>query len=102
MTTSIDSLEGGETSKETRRLAPEVLGASAAFMVSTDSIESSSTNTRATASMLSSFYSQGSETLVADDELEHDNDHGSTRRLLLEQGSLPIEDSDESVTYCSL
>ena len=101
MTTSIDSLEGGETSKETRRLAPEVLGASAAFMVSTDSIESSSTNTRATASMLSSFYSQGSETLVADDELEHDNEHGSTRRLLLEQGSLPIEDSDESVTYSS-
>ena len=101
MTTSIDSLEGGEASKETRRPAQEVLGASAAFMVSTDSIESSSTNTRATASMLSSFYSQGSETLVADDELEHDNDHGSTRRLLLEQGNLPIEDSDDSVTYSS-
>ena len=101
MTTSIDSLEGGETGKEGRVPAQcqEVLGATAAFMVSTDSIESSSTNTRATASMLSSFYSQGSETLVADDELEHDNDSGSARRLLLEQGSLPIEDSDDSATY---
>lgn len=77
----------------------EVLGATAAFMVSTDSIESTSTNTRATASMLSSFYSQGSETLVADDELEHDNDSRSARRQLLEQGSLPIEDSDDSATY---
>ena len=99
MTASLDSLDGAGC-QELVRQRETVCGA-AALLASTDSLESSSTNTRATASMLSSFYSQGSQTLVADDELEHDNDNGSTRRLLLEQGSLPIEDSDESVTYSS-
>ena len=108
MTTSIDSLEGGETSKEgsmpaVRGKFHEVLGASAVFMTSTDSIESTSTATRATASMLSSMYSQGSETFVADDELEHDNvsdtDSRSARRFLLEQGNIPIDDSDDSATF---
>merc|ERR1712062_890161 len=79
----------------------EAVGGAAALLTSTDSLESGSTNTRATASMLSSFTSQGSETLVADDEFEHDNseDSRSLRRLLMEQGNLQIEDSDDSATY---
>lgn len=93
MADSVDSLDGDET-KPTD-------GAGAVLLVSTDSIESTSTATRATASMLSSFTSQGSETLVADDEFEHDNseDSRSLRKLLLEQGNLQIDDSDDSATY---
>ena len=90
MTESVDSLEGDQK-------APD--GATV-LLLSTDSIESTSTATRATASMLSSFNSQGSETLVADDEFEHDNseDSKSLRKLLLDQGNLQIEDSDDSAT----
>ena len=102
MTASMDSLEGAgsheaSTSKR-REVAAE--GASA-LLTSTDSLESTSTNTRATASMLSSITSQGSETLVADDEFEHDDnsDSRSVRRYLMEQGNLPLDDSDESLTY---
>merc|ERR1719242_1847992 len=93
MTESVDSLDGDEKPAE---------GAAAAMLLlSTDSIESTSTATRATASMLSSVTSQGSETLVADDEFEHDNseDSRSLRKLLMEQGNLQIEDSDDSATY---
>jgi hypothetical protein len=51
--------------------------------------------------MLSSITSQGSETLVADDEFEHDDnsDSRSLRRMLMDQGNLPLEDSDDSLTY---
>jgi hypothetical protein len=100
MTASMDSLEGAAGCSEGAGRATAVAGA-AALLASTDSLESSSTNTRATASMLSSFTSQGSETLVADDEFEHDDnpDSRSVRRHLLEQGNLPLEDSDDSLTY---
>ena len=108
MTTSIDSLEGDSTSKDTgaekkvKLSEHELMGASAVFMTSTDSIESTSTNTRATASMLSSVTSQGSETLVADDELEHDvvsEESRLARRYLLDQGNIHIDDSDDSATF---
>ena len=106
MTTSIDSLEGdkgrpGEL-KTHVTLSHDLMGASAILLTSTDSIESTSTNTRATASMLSSVTSQGSETLVADDEFEHDynsEECKSARKYLLDQGNLPIDDSDDSATY---
>merc|ERR1711963_638643 len=99
MSSSVDSLEG-EQSKPAGSHKPTD-GAASMLLLSTDSIESSSTNTRATASMLSSFTSQGSETLVADDEFEHDNseDSRSLRKMLMEQGNLQIEDSDDSATY---
>merc|ERR1719189_1621850 len=107
MTTSVDSLEG-ESSKgkmqEARSsgLPPDLMGASAVLLTSTESVESTSTNTRATASMLSSVTSQDSETMVADDEFEHDNvsEHSrSVRKYLLDQGNIPIDDSDDSTTY---
>ena len=99
MSSSVDSLEADQTNPP--RPVKPTEGAASMLLLSTDSFESSSTNTRATASMLSSFTSQGSETLVADDEFEHDNseDSRSLRRLLMEQGNLQIEDSDDSATY---
>jgi hypothetical protein len=95
----MDSLDGAGC-QEIVRQRDSVCGA-AALLASTDSLESSSTNTRATASMLSSITSQGSETLVADDEFEHDDnsDSRSLRRMLMDQGNLPLEDSDDSLTY---
>jgi len=101
MTASMDSLDGAgclESGSGRERVGFQ--GASA-LLTSTDSLESTSTNTRATASMLSSITSQGSETLVADDEFEHDDnsDSRSVRRMLMEQGNLPLEDSDDSLTY---
>jgi hypothetical protein len=108
MTVSVDSLEGsknGTLTKSisvTKDLPHDVDGATAILLTSTDSLESTSTNTRATASMLSSMTSmtsQGSETLVADDEFEYDNDDCATaRKYLLNQGNLPIEDSDDSAS----
>ena len=100
MTASMDSLEGAGL-PNTENLRVYIDGASA-LLTSTDSLESTSTNTRATASMLSSITSQGSETLVADDEFEHDDvsESRSVRRYLMEQGNLPLDDSDESLT-CS-
>merc|ERR1712062_347424 len=101
MTASMDSLDGAGCQDSGQGRHMEAVGGAAALLTSTDSLESGSTNTRATASMLSSFTSQGSETLVADDEFEHDNseDSRSLRRLLMEQGNLQIEDSDDSATY---
>jgi len=106
MITSLDSLDGGEASKKGQpEKKKEFLGdmdeAAGNLFTSTDSLESSSTNTRATASMLSSYTSQGSETLVADDEFEHDDeDSRSARKFLIDQGKLQIDDSDDSsATY---
>lgn len=111
MTVSIDSLDGSKNGtweksmSMTRGPFDDVDGATAVLHTSTDSFESSSTNTRATASMLSSITSmtsQGSETLVADDEFEFDNDDSiNARRYLLNQGNIPIEDSDDSVSHSS-
>ena len=106
MTTSVDSLEGesskGKMMEASSGLPPDLMGASAVLLTSTESVESTSTNTRATASMLSSVTSQDSETMVADDEFEHDNvsEHSrSVRKYLLDQGNIPIDDSDDSTTY---
>merc|ERR1719427_277605 len=105
MTVSLDSLDGiankDGTMERKRELPNDLEGATSILITSTDSLESSSTNTRATASMLSSITSQGSETLVADDEFEHDDnsDSRSLRRMLMDQGNLPLEDSDDSLTY---
>merc|ERR1711936_936761 len=100
MTASMDSLDGAGCQEASRHREP-ACGGAAALLTSTDSLESSSTNTRATASMLSSITSQGSETLVADGEFEHDDnsDSRSLRRMLMDQGNLPLEDSDDSLTY---
>eukprot|EP00088_Acartia_fossae_P036799 TRINITY_DN37998_c1_g2_i1.p1 TRINITY_DN37998_c1_g2~~TRINITY_DN37998_c1_g2_i1.p1 ORF type:complete len:366 (-),score=122.44 TRINITY_DN37998_c1_g2_i1:69-1139(-) len=98
MIVSIDSLDGKqmmEVSKEMQQ------GATSLLFTSTDSLESGSNNTRATASMLSSITSQDSETFVADDEFEtEDEEIRRTRRLLMSQGNIRFEDSDESTT-CS-
>lgn len=104
MTVSMDSLDGiinkDGTMERKRDLAHDYEGATSILITSTDSLESSSTNTRATASMLSSMTSQGSETLVADDEFEHDDeDSRSVRKFLIDQGSLQLDDSDDSTTY---
>merc|ERR1719334_838564 len=102
MSNSADSLDG-VMSRDivSDRLKDLTCEGASALITSTDSLESSSTNTRATASMLSSITSQGSETLVADDEFEHDDnsDSRSLRRMLMDQGNLPLEDSDDSLTY---
>jgi len=102
MSNSADSLDG-VMSRDivTDRLKDLTCEGASALITSTDSLESTSTNTRATASMLSSITSQGSETLVADDEFEHDDnsDSRSMRRYLMDQGNLPLDDSDESLTY---
>merc|ERR1719192_1453525 len=99
MTASMDSLDGAGCQEASRHREP-ACGGAAALLTSTDSLESSSTNTRATASMLSSITSQGSETLVADDELEHDDeDSRSVRKFLIDQGNLQFDDSDDSATY---
>ncbi|XP_023322578.1 uncharacterized protein LOC111696970 isoform X15 [Eurytemora carolleeae] len=101
MTVSLDSLDGAGKEDRSKDYTFETQGATSMLFTSTDSIESCSTNTRATASMLSSMTSQGSETLVADDEFEHDDeDSRSARRFLLNQGNLLFEDSDDSTT-CS-
>merc|ERR1719242_1088405 len=101
MTASMDSLDGAGCQDSGQGRHMEAVGGAAALLTSTDSLESGSTNTRATASMLSSITSQGSETLVADDEFEHDDnsDSRSLRRMLMDQGNLPLEDSDDSLTY---
>ena len=102
MTESIDSLEGGARGPKLNSSPPErshyycQAGASA-LITSTDSLESCSNNTRATASMLSSLTSNTSDTLLA--ELEHDNrtvHFSETKKFLLSQGEIPLEDSDES------
>ena len=104
MTVSMDSLDGMSnkdgTMERKRELPHDYEGATSILITSTDSLESSSTNTRATASMLSSMTSQGSETLVADDEFEHDDeDSRSARKFLIDQGNLQLDDSDDSTTY---
>merc|ERR1711872_411905 len=102
MTASMDSLDGAGCQDSGRARHMEAVGGAAALLTSTDSLESTSTNTRATASMLSSVTSQGSETLVADDEFEHDynsEECKSARKYFLDQGNLPIDDSDDSATY---
>ena len=104
MTVSVDSLEGNSKDVSSERSKDQTLdmagGATSLWFTSTDSIESGSTNTRATASMLSSITSQGSETLVADDEFELDDDDSrSARKYLLNQGNLHFDDSDDSTTY---
>ena len=99
MTQSIDSLEGDKPA-----VAAAVTTASAAathqMVQSTDSLESCSNNTRATASMLSSCASETSGTLI--DELEHDNKRdeilGQAKKMLLEQGEIQLEDSDDSLS----
>merc|ERR1719356_3919 len=98
----MDSLDGAGCQDSGPGRHMEAVGGAAALLTSTDSLESGSTNTRATASMLSSVTSQGSETLVADDEFEHDNPSEaskSARRYLLDQGDIQIDDSDDSTTY---
>ena len=104
MTVSLDSLDGivnkDGTMERKKELPHDYEGATSILITSTDSLESSSTNTRATASMLSSMTSQGSETLVADDEFEHDDeDSRSVRKFLIDQGNLQLDDSDDSATY---
>merc|ERR1712106_259416 len=104
MTVSMDSLDGiankDGTMERKKELPHDYDGATSILITSTDSLESSSTNTRATASMLSSMTSQGSETLVADDEFEHDDeDSRSVRKFLIDQGNLQLDDSDDSATY---
>jgi len=104
MTVSMDSLDGmtnkDGTMERKKDLPHDYEGATSILITSTDSLESSSTNTRATASMLSSMTSQGSETLVADDEFEHDDeDSRSVRKFLIDQGNLQLDDSDDSATY---
>jgi len=104
MTVSLDSLDGIVNKDGTMERKSDLLhdcdGATSILITSTDSLESSSTNTRATASMLSSMTSQGSETLVADDEFEHDDeDSRSVRKFLIDQGNLQLDDSDDSATY---
>jgi hypothetical protein len=99
MAVSVDSLEGNvkdEIMPSQRCRELEVEGAASMLFTSTDSIESGSTNTRATASMLSSITSQGSETLVADDEFEYDDECKSARKFLINAGGLQFEDSDDS------
>ena len=99
MTVSIDSLDGNGKdmfSDKTKEFPHEIQGAASMLFTSTDSIESCSTNTRATASMLSSITSQGSETLVADDELEYDDEESkSAMKYLINQGNIHFEDSDD-------
>jgi len=104
MTVSVDSLEGNakeDTLLKQRNSDIEVDGATSMLFASTDSIESGSTNTRATASMLSSITSQGSETLVADDEFEYDDESKSVRKLLFNPRGLQFEDSDDSTSHSS-
>ena len=99
MNVSVDSLEGNvkeDLLVRQRHSDLELEGSTFMLFTSTDSIDSGSTNTRATASMLSSITSQGSETLVADDEFEYDDDSKSVRKLLLNAGGLQLEDSDDS------
>ena len=104
MTVSIDSLDDNGKdmfSDKMKEFPHEIQGAASMLFTSTDSIESCSTNTRATASMLSSITSQGSETLVADDELEYDDEESkSAMKYLINQGNIHFEDSDDSTT-CS-
>merc|ERR1719356_91793 len=96
----MDSLDGAGCQDSGRGRHMEAVGGAAALLTSTDSLESGSTNTRATASMLSSMTSQGSETLVADDEFEHDEeDSRSVRKFLIDQGNIQLDDSDDSTTY---
>jgi hypothetical protein len=103
MTESIDSLEGGgahgpkPNSSPPERSHYYCQAGAAALITSTDSLESCSNNTRATASMLSSLTSNTSDTLLA--ELEHDNrtvHFSEAKKFLLSQGDIPLEDSDES------
>ena len=104
MTESIDSLEGGAHGvTKTNHSPPQQAqyycqGGASALITSTDSLESCSNNTRATASMLSSLTSNTSDTLVA--ELEHDNrtQFSEAKKFLLSQGEIQLEDSDESIS----
>jgi hypothetical protein len=97
MTESVDSLDGGV--RGLRSSPPEPPGAvfqsgATALITSTDSLESCSNNTRATASMLSSMTSNTSA------DLEFDNRttqfHSEAKKFLLSRGEIPLEDSDES------
>jgi hypothetical protein len=104
MTVSVDSLEGNtreDVLQRNRYSELEIDGSSCILFTSTDSIDSGSTNTRATASMLSSITSQGSETLVADDEFEFDDESKSVRKLLMNAGGLQFEDSDDTCSHSS-
>jgi hypothetical protein len=105
MTESADSLDGvcvleSESVRRHPAPAPQTVfpfGATA-LITSSDSLESCSNNTRATASMLSSLTSNASETVPA--ELEHDalGHFQHAKKILLERGDIPLDDSDESVS----
>ena len=100
MMVSVDSLDGRQIA-DVGAIVRDVAGAGSLLFTSTDSLESGSNNTRATASMLSSITSQDSETFVADDEFETEDDElRRAQRYLINQGNLKFEDSDESTT-CS-
>ena len=103
MIVSVDSLDGRQMIEGITRegQSTSCTAASSLLFTSTDSLESSSNCTRATASMLSSITSQDSETFVADDEFEtEDEEIRRTRKFLMSQGNIRFEDSDESTT-CS-
>ena len=104
MMVSVDSLDGKQMVDAVARDGQEGssgTGPSSLLFTSTDSLESGSNMTRATASMLSSITSQDSETFVADDEFEtEDEEIRRTRKFLMSQGNIRFEDSDESTT-CS-
>ena len=91
-------------------LPPEVsLGSSSIMLQSTDSLESGSSNTRATASLLSSCASVTSETLLSDADQEA-AEHKRSQTLnyaaktILEQGAIKLsgDESDDSSLSLSL
>jgi hypothetical protein len=103
MMVSVDSLDGRQMLDAAAREVQSATctATSSLLFTSTDSLESSSNCTRATASMLSSITSQDSETFVADDEFETEEEEiRRTQKYLMSQGNIRFEDSDESTT-CS-
>jgi len=104
MTESTDSLDGVCVMKSELAFSnptPTVHGAAAALITSSDSLDSCSNNTRATASMLSSLTSNASETVLTD--LEHDTagQFQNVKKYLTGQSEIHIDSSDESVSIGS-
>jgi hypothetical protein len=106
MTESVDSLDGARPVRGAKVPSPPehasnvYLYGAAALIASTDSLESCSNNTRATASMLSSMLSSMTSNTSAA-ELEFDNRaqfRSEAKKFFLCQGDIPIEDSDESIS----
>ena len=103
MTESVDSLDGAAAAPKGIKSSfspPELAGSihltgAAAMITSTDSLESCSNNTRATASMLSSMTSNTSADLEFDNRAQY---RSEAKRFLLSHGEIPIEDSDESTS----